>query len=167
MGMREEKARQPEAAKRPLGAAATAAAESEIRQLIDTFLSAVRAKDLDKIISLCAPNITSFDVMGPLAFVGRDTYRKAWEKGFAAMTSPRIEPRDLHIAVSGDVAFAHSLSHLAASSPRGAMDFWSRWTGCFQRINGKWLLTHEHVSFPTDMESGRALTDLQPEVIQH
>jgi ketosteroid isomerase-like protein len=41
-------------------------------------------------------------------------------------------------------------------------DFWLRWTACYRKANGKWLITHEHVSVPVDMESGKALLDLKP-----
>ena len=41
-------------------------------------------------------------------------------------------------------------------------DLWLRWTACFRRINGEWLITHEQVSVPIDLESGKALLDLEP-----
>jgi hypothetical protein len=39
---------------------------------------------------------------------------------------------------------------------------WVRWTACFRKLDGRWLVTHEQVSVPIDMESGGALLDLEP-----
>lgn len=43
-----------------------------------------------------------------------------------------------------------------------AISMWVRWTACFRKLGGKWLVTHEQVSVPIDMDSGRALLDLEP-----
>jgi hypothetical protein len=38
----------------------------------------------------------------------------------------------------------------------------SRGTRVFQRSSGRWLMTHQHVSFPIDPTTGLAATDLTP-----
>ena len=38
-----------------------------------------------------------------------------------------------------------------------------RVTVCFRRTGGRWLIAHEHFSVPFDMESGKALMNLEPE----
>ena len=40
--------------------------------------------------------------------------------------------------------------------------FWLRWTTCFQKIDGTWLIAHEQLSVPIDPASGKALLDLKP-----
>ncbi|MCI0611683.1 hypothetical protein L0244_01705 [bacterium] len=37
-----------------------------------------------------------------------------------------------------------------------------RWTGCYRKNNGKWLIVHEHVSVPVDLKNDKALMDLKP-----
>jgi ketosteroid isomerase-like protein len=37
-----------------------------------------------------------------------------------------------------------------------------RVTVCYRKTNGKWLVVHEHFSAPFEMESGKALLDLEP-----
>jgi ketosteroid isomerase-like protein len=39
---------------------------------------------------------------------------------------------------------------------------WLRWTACFRKIDGNWLIVHDQVSVPVDPESGRALLNLEP-----
>jgi ketosteroid isomerase-like protein len=60
-----------------------------------------------------------------------------------------LETRDLNIAISGDVAFAHML-HLDKGNTHleNGLEFWLRSTVCCQRSNNKWLITHEHISLP-------------------
>jgi ketosteroid isomerase-like protein len=42
------------------------------------------------------------------------------------------------------------------------IDYWLRWTACFQKINGQWLLVHHQNSVPVDLATGKALLDLTP-----
>jgi ketosteroid isomerase-like protein len=48
--------------------------EAQIRELIHRWLQALRAKDLDGIMSCYAPDILLFDLLSPLQYVGADAY---------------------------------------------------------------------------------------------
>jgi ketosteroid isomerase-like protein len=37
-----------------------------------------------------------------------------------------------------------------------------RWTACWRKIGGQWLLVHDHVSVPVDLQAGKAVLDLKP-----
>jgi ketosteroid isomerase-like protein len=41
-------------------------------------------------------------------------------------------------------------------------EVWVRWTACFRRIDGVWLIVHDHVSVPADLSRGQAAFDLTP-----
>jgi uncharacterized protein (TIGR02246 family) len=138
--------------------------EAEIRQLIDGFQRAIRAKDLSGVLSVYAPDIVSFDLVPPMQHVGIAAYRRPWEETFASFEG-RIgyEVSDLSIAAADDVAFSHSLNQMSGIIKGGqTTSVWVRWTACFRKLDGRWLITHEQVSVPIDMESGRALLDLEP-----
>jgi ketosteroid isomerase-like protein len=73
------------------------------------------------------------------------------------------EIRDLSLTLGDDVAFGHSLNRVSGTLKNGnTTDFWLRWTACFRKIDGNWLITHDQVSVPVDPESGRALLNLEP-----
>jgi hypothetical protein len=38
-----------------------------------------------------------------------------------------------------------------------AEDRWVRWTACFRRIDGVWLIVHDHVSVPANLEREAAV----------
>ena len=52
--------------------------ESEIRLLIDGWIKALRAKDINGLMSYYAPDILLFDLAPPLQYRGADAYRKNW-----------------------------------------------------------------------------------------
>ena len=39
---------------------------------------------------------------------------------------------------------------------------WVRSTVCYRKIDGRWVVTHEHTSVPFDAESGKVSFDLKP-----
>jgi ketosteroid isomerase-like protein len=139
--------------------------EAAIRQRIDQWAEAVRTLDLDGAMSIYAPDFVSFDVEPPLQHVGAGAKRKNWADASAMYQRPRgYDMRDLTITAGDDVAFAHSLNHDSGTIKDGkTVDFWVRWTACLRKIDGNWLIVHDHVSAPLDRKSGRALLDLQPE----
>jgi uncharacterized protein (TIGR02246 family) len=138
--------------------------EAQIRELVDNWVKAVRAKDIDGVMSHYAPDLLSFDVMPPLQYVGAEAYRKLWEMCFNEFQgSIGFEMRDLRISASDDVAFCHSLNRLTGTMKNGEKnDMWARATVGFRKIDGQWLVTHEHASVPFDPESGKASLDLKP-----
>jgi ketosteroid isomerase-like protein len=63
-----------------LGAPARADAPADIRALEDRFVAALKAKDVDAIMKVYAPDQTLivFDVVPPRQYVGAAAYRKDW-----------------------------------------------------------------------------------------
>jgi len=136
--------------------------EAQVRECLNKWTRALHAKDLAALLALYAPDTIAFDLMPP-SQVDASHYRKNFERWFAMMSSPiEYEIHDLRIAVSGDVAFSHNLGHVRATRANGEKaDYWVRATVGFQKRDGQWLVTHDHVSIPFDMESGKAVRDLR------
>jgi ketosteroid isomerase-like protein len=112
-----------------------------------------------------APDILVFDLVTPLQYKGADAYRKNQEEWFATWQGPiGYEIRDSTITVGDDVAFSHSLNRIYGKRTNGEdTDVWVRVTAGFRKIDGNWLITHEHVSVPFYMDgSDKAAVDLKP-----
>jgi ketosteroid isomerase-like protein len=141
--------------------------EATIRELIAEQETAMRTADAQTLVARYAPEAVLFDLAPPLRKSGpevRDADRlRKWFAGFDDRVA--FDVRDLDVTVDGDVAFCHSLNRMAAN-PLGAPDgfeLWFRSTVCYRRIEGRWLVTHEHTSTPFDMDgSFRASVDLRP-----
>jgi len=141
-----------------------ALSEAVVRQRVEEWAKAVRAKDIDAVVSLYAPTSVSFDMDPPLRYAGAENKRRAWQEFFAIHTGAvGYESRELQITANGDLAFVHSLNHVSGTLANGhTQDLWLRWTACFRRIDGVWLVVHDHVSVPADLAHGKAATDLKP-----
>jgi ketosteroid isomerase-like protein len=141
--------------------------EAQIRELITEQVTAMRNADVKSLVGRFAPDAVVYDLAPPLRHTGAEVTDPAgletWFAGFGNRVD--YDVRDLEMAVDGDVAFCHSLNRMAATpqgSPEG-FELWFRSTVCFQRIDGRWLVVHEHTSTPFDMDgSFRASVDLQP-----
>ena len=138
--------------------------EALIRRRVDGWAKAIRAKDIDGVMSLYASDIASFDIVGPLRYAGADAKRRAWQEAFDAYSGPiGYEVRDLNVVADGDLAYASSVNHVRGRLASGrAGGVWLRWTACLRRIDGIWRVVHDHASVPADLEHGRAVLDAVP-----
>lgn len=138
--------------------------EAQVRQRVADLAKAVSAKDIDRVMPFYAPDIVSFDLNPPLRYGGADVKRDAWRKMFAAYSGPlTYDVRELDVTADGELAFVHSLNHVKGTLANGrASAMWVRWTACLRRTGGVWLVLHDHVSVPADVEHGRAALDLTP-----
>lgn len=148
-------------------ATTTATDEAAIRDLIAEQQEAFRTRDADRIVARYAPDAVQYDLAPPLRRAGREVLDadaiRAWFAGFVGPVE--LEVADLDVAVGGDVAYCHSLNRMAAvphGSPEG-FSMWFRSTVCLRRLDGRWRITHEHISTPFHMDgSFLAATGLQP-----
>jgi ketosteroid isomerase-like protein len=141
-----------------------AVAEALIRQRVEDYANAISAKNIDGAMSFFAPNLVSFDIaIKTLRYVGADNKRRAWETVFATYRSISYEIRDLNVTTHGDLAFVHAVNHVNGTLANGhSTDMWVRWTACLRQIDGVWLVVHDHVSVPADLEHGQAVLNLTP-----
>jgi ketosteroid isomerase-like protein len=96
------------------------------------------------------------------------TYHRDVVQSGATLTTAWLPPsrrigKRYVVTVRDDIAVTWGLNRMQAHEPGNpTSELWSRETRVFQRIDGKWKLIHQHVSFPYDPESGQAVTDLRP-----
>ena len=136
----------------------------EVRALYEGQFDAIRAKDLDRLMSFYAPDVVYFDVVPPLRYAGTEALRGRFTEWFGGFAGPmNMEARDLSISTSGDIAVVHWLSRVSGTLANGrAVGSWVRATSSCRRSGNGWMITHEHISLPVDMASGSAVADLMP-----
>lgn len=141
-----------------------AAAEQELLALHQDWFDRTAAKDLDGLMSHIADDVVSYEHETPLRYLGVDRVREVCEHGIHA-TDGAVgwDVPDLKILARGDIAVAWGLNRVRAERPEGGADeSWSRGTRVFRKVDGSWLMIHQHVSCPYDPETGQARTDLRP-----
>jgi uncharacterized protein (TIGR02246 family) len=127
--------------------------EAAIRRLIEDWMAAVRAKDLDGVVANHTEDILMFDVPPPAAVRGMAAYRETWPPFFTALTEgdAAFDLAELNVTAGETVAFAAALLHCGSAeelerdgTPR------LRVTLGLRKIDGAWQIVHEHHSFPAE-----------------
>ena len=140
-------------------------AAAEIRSVIALWAEAFPTRSVDTARGVHASSIVSFYIVPPLRYRGFDDYATAWDGAFEAFAGPiDIALHDQNITVRDDIAFSHSLNRFAATTHDGVkVEYWFRWTACFQKLDGRWRIVHDHSSLPTDFADGHSVLDLRPD----
>jgi uncharacterized protein (TIGR02246 family) len=125
--------------------------EAEIRALIERWATAVHEGDMDGVLVDHADDIVMFDVPPPEDGVrGIDAYRETWPPFFKWQEQDAaFEILSLEVTAGEDVAFAHSLLRCGTKEELDKdPDNRLRLTIGLRREDGRWVVTHEHHSFP-------------------
>ncbi len=119
--------------------------ETEIRQLIDAWAQAVRDVDMDAILANHTDDIVMFDVPVPLQSKGMQAYKATWELFFQySKGGPgSFDIVELEVTAGGNVAFAHGVLSIVGTQLRLTMGL--------RKENGRWLIAHEHHSYPAEI----------------
>ncbi|GAB3134540.1 NAD(P)H-dependent oxidoreductase [Amycolatopsis stemonae] len=144
--------------------ASTRGGEEEIRARIDGVVESLRAKDLDGLRRIYAPDVVSFDVEPPLQHVGIDAKLANWAKVFTLFEKVDYEVRDLTVTVGADLAVGHGFGRVSGTLRDGTAveGMWVRATFVFRKAGGDWVIVHDQASVPFDMATGKGVADLEP-----
>lgn len=149
--------------------ASTKAADTtaEVQEVLDRWAKAFRAKDIDGIMAVYAAGdgVVAYDIVPPLQYRGKDAYRKNYVEFLDQYTGPiELELRDPHVVAGNDVAFIYSLERMSGTLKSNGQhsDLWIRASSGLRKIDGKWLIVHDHISDPADLATGKAVLDLKP-----
>jgi uncharacterized protein (TIGR02246 family) len=118
--------------------------EQAIRQLIATWLRATREGDVDKVLTLMAPDVI-FLVAGQPPMQGRDSFGKALR---AMLTTHAIESTSEidEVTIEGDMAYTRTRLSVTVTSKHGETPV--QRTGhtlsiLRKQASGEWLLTRD------------------------
>lgn len=134
--------------------------EKAIRALNERFAAAVNARDINKIMSVYIPgeSLFVFDAIPPRQYVGAKAYRKDYEEFLGLFPGPvKFQTNDLSITAAGTLAFSHRIDTWDLTDKKGnPVKLVFRMTDVYRKLNGRWLIVHEHISWPVDPETGKA-----------
>ena len=125
--------------------------EKQIRSLIERWASAVHSGDMDGVLVDHADDIVMFDVPPPQDGVrGIDAYRESWPPFFEFQAKgASFEIVSLDVVAGDRVAYAFAL--LRCGMPQELAekpDQRLRLTLGLRKEGGRWLVAHEHHSYP-------------------
>jgi uncharacterized protein (TIGR02246 family) len=126
--------------------------EQQIRTLIESWATAVHGGDMDRVLADHAADIVMFDVPPPYEGVrGIDAYRETWPPFFVWQArGASFEIESLDVTAGEDVAYAYALLRCGtpqelAEQPANRL----RLTLGLRKEQGRWVVAHEHHSFPS------------------
>ena len=140
--------------------------EAQIRQLVENWTASLQAKNVDALMSHYTPDVLFYDLAPPLVHSGARAYRKNLEEWLRTFDGPvGMEVRNLRVTTGGDVAFSTCLERISGRRTNGVQtDVWVRSTFGYRKIDGRWMINHEHASVPFHMDgSEKAALNLKPE----
>ncbi|RIJ10728.1 DUF4440 domain-containing protein [Pseudomonas sp. 91RF] len=138
--------------------------QAQIQAIIDTYRQAVMTKDVEKVMTLYADDILSFDAIKALQFKGKEVYRAHWIACMEMCPGPHIfEFHEIAIETGDNIAFAHWVANCGGTNDKGeTQSCWMRATACYRLVGGTWKIAHEHWSAPFDPMTGSTLFDAKP-----
>ncbi|MEU0937513.1 SgcJ/EcaC family oxidoreductase [Embleya sp. NPDC005971] len=123
----------------------------QVRALVERWARAVHRGDLDAVVADHADDIVMFDVPPPDEGVrGLAAYREVWPPFFQWQAQgASFEIEELDVTAGADVAFAHALLRCGTPAELDARPgLRLRLTLGLRKEAGRWIVTHEHHSFP-------------------
>jgi uncharacterized protein (TIGR02246 family) len=129
--------------------------ETSIRELIERWARAVHEGDLTAVLADHADDIVMFDVPPPADGVrGIHAYRETWPPFFEWQAAGAcFEIVSMEVTAGSDVAFAHALLRCGTQEElRKDPGNRLRLTVGLRKDRGRWMVAHEHHSFPDTTE---------------
>jgi len=127
--------------------------DTEIRELVQRWADAVHRGDIEAVVADHAEDIVMFDVPPPQEGVrGMAAYRDCWPPFFDFQSSGgSFDILELQVTAGAEVAYAFAL--LRCDTPDGRRDRPDRrlrLTLGLRREDDRWVVAHEHHSFPLE-----------------
>jgi uncharacterized protein (TIGR02246 family) len=142
----------------------TQSAIDQLKALVDERVAAVKARDGETLMAREHPEVLTYGVLGALQATGNDAVEEqmnAWFDGYRE--GPHYAVHDLRVDADGNLGYCAFVYHVTGILKDGTeVSMAVRATLVCKRIAGRWLVVHDHESVPFDVETGLALTDLQP-----
>lgn len=147
---------------------ATSNSESAVRAALDAWANANRAMDTDAIMACYARDAVSYDCHSAFQFRDAAAHRAHLEACFPYMRGPvTFDLHELTIVAQSDLAYCHYTVHCGCTGADGNEHWcWLRATSCLRKIDGRWLIVHDHCSAPFDPMSGTVMLDAGPDALK-
>ena len=134
--------------------------------MIEGRAAAMAAGDARAMLAYYAPQVVQYSLAPPLVQRADSSDPGPLTEWLATFEGPpKREVTQLEITADGAVAYATSIESMTAVPRGGDEEFtlWYRVTVGLRRVDGRWLIAHEHQSVPFAMDGTfRASIDLEP-----
>ncbi|CAN5245985.1 nuclear transport factor 2 family protein [soil metagenome] len=141
--------------------------EQSISRILESYKSAVLARDAEALMRLYDPKVRVFDTWGAWEHQGAEKWQRVVEAWFASLGTDRVivTYEDLQVVGSREMAVVTAVFSYAAVSPQGeqlrAMQ--NRLTWALKMSGHVLRIVHEHTSVPIGYEDTKAIFQRNPD----
>ena len=136
-------------------------AEKQVQRALDTYQSAVLAKNVETFMHLYDPDVRVFDTWGVWSYEGAAAWRVAVEGWFSSLRDERVRVTFQDVKIVGEQGFA-SMSAVAtyagvSADGRALKAMQNRISWVLQASGHVLRIIHEHTSAPVGFEDMKAI----------
>jgi uncharacterized protein (TIGR02246 family) len=135
--------------------------DKAITRVIETYRSAVHAKDAGALIRLYDPKVRVFDTWGVWSYEGAASWQLAVEAWFTSLGTERVKVSFDDVQTSGDADFAvvSAIVTYAGQSAQGETlrSMQNRLTWVLKTSGHVLRILHEHTSAPVGFDDAKAI----------
>lgn len=138
--------------------------EKPIIQVLDSYKTAVAAKDVDAFVGLYDQDVRVFDLWGEWSYKGIGTWRGMVTDWFGSLGDERVivDTDGVQTIVAHDISIVHAFIIYKGVSAEGKelRSMQNRMTWVLKQKDNAWKIIHEHTSAPVNPETAKVI--LQP-----
>jgi uncharacterized protein (TIGR02246 family) len=138
--------------------------KAEVTALNQRLMEAFNKKDVTAVMSCYSDDPNAIFLLETIPFqLDKAELAKEIAMFFqSGVTDYRLGMESVDVLVSGDLAVVHCILHNTWTDKSGAHSETSRYTQVDRKDGGKWLIWHDHASFPYDPATGKAVLNAKP-----
>jgi uncharacterized protein (TIGR02246 family) len=133
----------------------------DVLDLLTRYSESAYEKDVDRFMTMYAPDVRIFDLWGSWESIGADAWRDGIAGWFGSLGEDRVvvEFDDVDVSASGDLATVTAMVGYSGENATGERirEMTNRLTWVLKRTDGEWRVVHEHTSAPVEMDSGKVI----------
>ena len=137
--------------------------EKQVQRVLDTYRSAVLAKNVETFMYLYAPDVRVFDMWGTWSYNGAVAWRVAVEGWFSSLASETCKVRFEDVQIfsdSGLAAMSAIVTYAAVSAEGKELRSMQNRISWVLKMSGHVLrIAHEHTSAPVGLEDTKAILE--------
>lgn len=135
-----------------------------VEGVLEKYKRAIFERDMESFLTIYDENVHIYDCWAKWESKGISLWRENVVNWFNGMREEgellKVDVRDVTLEENTNLAFVHCAITFAAyneKSEEKLRQITNRFTFGLKKVNGFWLITHEHSSLPIDMETGRGM----------
>lgn len=132
---------------------------TEVKAALDDLADSYIRRDIKRLLSCFAPDddVVMYGTGADEKRIGLNAIRAQAERDWAQTDAAAFIFSDPAISGAGNIAWVYADMNFAVEAGGQKMSFPGRFTGVFEKRNGKWLVVQAHFSLPAAQAEGESV----------